>query len=176
MKNGLSLLEMLDFLNEFTGESESKAIISHERDLNNNNDVMSEEKYETWMDVNQGPRLLDEEELLPQDEEELHPQDEPINEDTGEVGVEQRQPQIEMKRGPGRPRKVFTGQRGRPRLMYNYIPNTVQPNSDEIEADNVGEHMDSSDEDDMFYDANFWSVQANVSEVDPKHALEGSDS
>lgn len=81
-----------------------------------------------------------------------------------------------MRRGPGRPRKILTGRRGRPKLAYNYTPNSVQSNFEAAAIDNVRECMNSSTDEETFHEANSQFVQANPSEVDPRHALQGSNS
>lgn len=90
--------------------------------------------------------------------------------------AEPGQPQIELKRGPGRPKKIYTEQKGRPKLVYNYVPNLNQPNNDEDVADSATENLDFSlDNDELFYNA-CQLIQANVSEVNQKIALESNDS
>lgn len=142
------------FLNEFTDQGNENKIISEK----------TEDKYE-WMETYQKFETLQ--------EEHLDSSNESNNENIEKNILEQVQPQIEMKRGPGRPKKIYIGQRGRPKWQYNYVSKSNQPNDNKDAVDNMNS---STDNNELSYDAGCQFIQANVCEIDPKIALQGDDS
>jgi len=65
------------------------------------------------------------------------------SEDAEPEGTESENPEVKLRRGPGRPRrKVLTGQRGRPRTEYNMVgPTNEESTSEETDTVFLAEYL-----------------------------------